>query len=308
MTHAKMIAIGLLVAGLASPAAPGEAKGRAAVKAATVSATYPGLASGGLTHATLAGLPAGTILKAGGLVIAEKELAAEVAKAPPEVREQLKKNTFFLLEQMATGKLLLRAAKARSAAGASSDREVVGAYLKAVAGKAAVTDAEVASFSRDNQAMFGGAALAKVKSQIGAYLLQQKQQELVGEHVRTLGQRDAIVASASWTKAAAAMARDNPVDRARTSGKPSLVDFGADGCRPCEMMTPILAALKEQHAGKLNVLFVHVRKEQVLAARYGVRSIPVQVFFDASGKEVSRHVGFYARSEIDKQLAGMGVK
>ena len=73
-------------------------------------------------------------------------------------------------------------------------------------------------------------------------------------------------------------------------------------------MKPILDKLRQNHPDTLNVVFVHVREEQVLAARYGIRSIPVQVFFNAAGKEVFRHVGFFAQTEVDKQLAAMGVK
>ena len=102
--------------------------------------------------------------------------------------------------------------------------------------------------------------------------------------------------------------RDNPVDKARASGKPSMVDFGRDGCRPCDMMAPILETLKKDYEGKAEILFVHVGEEQILAARYDVRSIPVQVFFDKDGKEVFRHTGFFPQDEIEKKLAKMGVK
>jgi len=46
----------------------------------------------------------------------------------------------------------------------------------------------------------------------------------------------------------------------------------------------------------------------VLAARYGIGSIPVQVLFDKDGKERFRHVGFFPQDEIEKKLAEMGVK
>jgi thioredoxin 1 len=45
-----------------------------------------------------------------------------------------------------------------------------------------------------------------------------------------------------------------------------------------------------------------------LAARYGIQSIPVQIFFDKDGKEVFRHVGVFPQEEIEKKLAEMGVK
>ena len=94
----------------------------------------------------------------------------------------------------------------------------------------------------------------------------------------------------------------------KASGKPSLVDFGSKGCRPCDMLAPILETLTKKYDGQANVMFVSVVQEQILAARYGIEAIPVQVFFDKDGKEVSRHVGFLPQEEIEKQMAKMGVK
>ncbi len=101
---------------------------------------------------------------------------------------------------------------------------------------------------------------------------------------------------------------DNPLDKARTSGKPTMVDFGSTGCTPCEMMVPVLKALETEYAGKANVLFVHVGENQVLAARYGVQTIPLQVFFDRDGKEVSRHVGFFPQDKIEARLSQLGAE
>ena len=308
MTISRIARISLVMIVLSAMGARAQAAPAAPAKPAAVCEAYPGLASAGLTHAALAELPKGTLLRAGGLTIHQKDLTDEIAKAPAGLREQLRKNAFFVLERIATGKLLLQAAKAGPGAAQGDDGKVIESYLQRVARQARVTDEEVATFYARNKAMFGGAALAKVKDSIGRFLAQQKQQRAAREHVRTLGKRTAVTVSASWTKRAAALARNNPVDKARASGKPSLVDFGADGCRPCEMMTPILAALKQKHAGKVNVLFVHVRKEQVLAARYGIRSIPVQVFFDRDGKEAFRHVGFFPQNEIEKKLAEISAR
>jgi thioredoxin 1 len=86
-----------------------------------------------------------------------------------------------------------------------------------------------------------------------------------------------------------------------------MVDFGADGCRPCDMMSPILEELVKEYAGKANILFVHVRQEQILAARFGIQSIPVQVFFDKNGQEVFRHTGFFPKEEIENQLKNLGL-
>ena len=261
-----------------------------------------------LTHAKLANLPEGVLLRSGELTLTEKNLAQEIAKAPPEMQGQLKKGQFFLLEKIATGKLLLQAAKAGKDVAGKTDEELVKGYLAGAVGDIKVTDQEVADFYKANQDMCGGAKLEQVRSQIEPYLIQQKQQELLGKHIATLGQRMPIEVSARWTRDQAILAQDNPVDKARLSGKPSLVDFGSKGCRPCDMLAPILETLKTKYDGQANVLFVSVVQDQILAARYGIDSIPVQVFFDSDGKEVFRHVGFFPQEEIEKQMAKLGMK
>jgi thioredoxin 1 len=316
MKPGRTLAVVVLVAGLFGSylsAAEKPAARVASEKPPLVSATYPGLASGCLTYALLSDLPKGTLLKAGDLVITEKDVADEIAKAPPDVQAQLKKNEFFVLEQIAGPQLIVQVAKAEAAKTGKElpsqvDRLVVDYHLGGLAEKVEAADAEVADFYAKNKDMVGDATLDQVKPEIRKYLVREKQQAVIAKYIETLGQRTPIEVSAAWVKQQAALAKDNPVDKARTSGRPSMVDFGASGCRPCDMMAPILEMLKKKHEGKANVLFVHVREEQILAARYGVQSIPVQVFFDKDGKEVSRHVGFFPQDEIEKQLAEMGVK
>jgi thioredoxin 1 len=273
---------------------------------------YPGLASSSLTCARLSDLPSGVILKAQGLAISPKEVTDEIAQAPEEMRTQLQKNAFFLLENLATRRLLALQAKARTPgqkeAAASEERELIQKYLQGLAANVEVSDAEVARFYDENKDACAGATLDQVKDQLKQLVLQQKQQSVVDEHIRTLGQRMSIEVSAAWTKEQSVLARDNPVDKARSSGKPSLVDFGSTGCRPCDLLAPILETLKDKYAGKVNVLFIHVGQEQILAARYGIQSIPMQFFYDKDGKEMFRHVGFWPQAEIEKKLAEIGVK
>ena len=280
-------------------------------KPALVCEVYPGLASGSLSYARLSDLPSGVVLKTEGLAISETDLAAEMGKAPQEMQAQIKKNGFFLLENLATRQLLVTLAKAKTpesnAAPSSDEQQMIQTYLKGLVANVQASEAEIAKFYEENKDACGGATLDQVKDQLKQLVLQQKQQNLVDEHVRTLGRRMSVEVSAAWTKEQAVLAKDNPVDKARSSGKPSLVDFGSTGCRPCDMLAPILDTLKEKYAGKLNVLFVHVGQEQILASRYGIQSIPMQFFFDKDGKEVFRHLGFWPQAEIEKKLAEMGV-
>lgn len=79
---------------------------------------------------------------------------------------------------------------------------------------------------------------------------------------------------------------------------PKLIDVGADKCIPCIKMAPILEALKNDFSGRMDVEFVDAWKRREDAARYEVQMIPTQIFYDAKGKELYRHTGFYGRDDI----------
>jgi len=91
-------------------------------------------------------------------------------------------------------------------------------------------------------------------------------------------------------------------------GMVTMVDLGAGECIPCKMMAPILVKLEKQYAGKAAVVFLDVRKDQAPARRFGIRTIPTQIFFDKDGKEVYRHEGFLSEEEIVRRFKDMGVK
>lgn len=71
---------------------------------------------------------------------------------------------------------------------------------------------------------------------------------------------------------------------------------------------PILTELRTVYAGKCSVLFVQVTENQVLAARYGIQAIPVRIFYNKDGNEVFRPVGCYAKGQLVKRLAAVGVR
>ncbi|MCE5314464.1 MAG: thioredoxin family protein [Armatimonadota bacterium] len=278
----------------------------------TVKDTYPTLTSGALASARLVELPSGTILRSGQINLTQKDLDAEIAKSPEAIRSQLKRNLFFVLENKATQDFLEYEADAwtrqnKTHSNLNQD-DLVKSYLSSLADKLTVSDEETKAFFDKNADMMGGATFDQVKDQLKDYVLDQKRQDAIDAHIASMGTRYEIDVDNSWAAKQYSAAIDNPIDKARVSGKPTMVDLGADGCRPCDMMTPILESLKSEYAGRVNVLFVHVRKEQVLAARYGVQSIPVQVFFDKDGKEVYRHLGFFPKDQIVAKLAEMGVK
>ncbi len=89
---------------------------------------------------------------------------------------------------------------------------------------------------------------------------------------------------------------------------PRLVDLGADKCIPCKMMAPILEELKSEYEGTLIVEFIDVWKNPDEAPKYGIKLIPTQIFFDASGKERFRHEGFMSKEDILAKWKELGVE
>ncbi|MBP7528419.1 MAG: thioredoxin family protein [Syntrophorhabdaceae bacterium] len=79
---------------------------------------------------------------------------------------------------------------------------------------------------------------------------------------------------------------------------PALVDVGAKQCIPCKMMEPILEELRTEYAGSLRVEFIDVQVDPETATKLGVRGIPTQIFYDASGKERYRHMGYFSKDAI----------
>jgi thioredoxin 1 len=100
---------------------------------------------------------------------------------------------------------------------------------------------------------------------------------------------------------------DASLNKAKAAGKIVMLELGSVGCIPCEQMKPVMAKLSDTYKGKLDVIFIDVKKDHGTAQRYGVYMIPVQVFLDKSGKEFHRHVGFYPYEEIAALLKKTGV-
>jgi thioredoxin 1 len=98
------------------------------------------------------------------------------------------------------------------------------------------------------------------------------------------------------------------VTQALSSGKPAVIDLGARSCRPCKKMAPILESLSAEYRGRAAVMFIDVRDDEEAAEKFKVQMIPTQIFFDARGREVKRHMGFMSKPDIVKELQALGVR
>ena len=88
---------------------------------------------------------------------------------------------------------------------------------------------------------------------------------------------------------------------------PRLVDLGADKCIPCKMMAPMLEELKKEYAGTFNVEFIDVWKNPDAKKEYKVMIIPTQIFFDAEGRELFRHEGFFSKEDLLSKWKELGI-
>jgi thioredoxin 1 len=100
------------------------------------------------------------------------------------------------------------------------------------------------------------------------------------------------------TSFAQADAIDDTLARAKKEGKVMMLELGSVGCIPCEQMKPVMQKLRDSYKGKLEVIFIDVRRDSETGRRFGVHMIPTQVFLDKDGKEFHRHIGYYAFEEI----------
>jgi thioredoxin 1 len=95
--------------------------------------------------------------------------------------------------------------------------------------------------------------------------------------------------------------------KAKTEKKVVMLELGSVGCVPCDQMRPVMDKLTQNYKGKLEVIFVDVRKNTEPARHFRVFGIPTQVFLDSDGKEFHRHIGYYDYDSIVPVLKKAGI-
>ena len=233
-----------------------------------------------------------------GKTVTLEEFNKEFDNLPQRYKETFQNDKVAFLDELITRELLLQEATRQ---GIEQRDEIKGLIANdpgrkneiliqtltkfEVQEKVKVSDKEMKGFYEQQKDEMQGKSFAEVKDALEAYLLQMKQKDRLDEWIGELRAKAKITKNDKWIASEASKIK-NPLDEAFKSGKVTVVDFGASGCRPCEMMKPIFAELKKKYKDKANILLLQISEYRALARKYKVMLIPTQIFFDIQGNEV----------------------
>lgn len=119
--------------------------------------------------------------------------------------------------------------------------------------------------------------------------------------------KNTLISLALCLFASASLAADPLGDEAKKAGRPLIVDFGMNMCKQCIKQSEAMEEYKKAVGGKIDTRFVHVTKEAETAGAYKVMLIPTLLFFDKSGKELFRQVGYMASGDMLAKSRELGL-
>nr|WP_321408035.1 thioredoxin [uncultured Carboxylicivirga sp.] len=82
---------------------------------------------------------------------------------------------------------------------------------------------------------------------------------------------------------------------------PAILDFYADWCGPCKMLSPVLQELQKEYDGKIQVYKINTDKERELASTFGIRSLPTIVFVPLEG-DPQAAMGFRPKADMETMI------
>ena len=256
--------------------------------------------------------------------ITVEEFRQEISKVEDPLGQMYREEPQPFLEEIIVKKLLLQEAKKEGISPAvktykdkekdaqSSEEFLISELMKKkFSTPPSVTKEEINNFYAMFKTQMGGKPLDQVSPAIEQLIREGKQQEQVRAYVGELRSKGKIEIDQIRLQKIAAKPPESNTDEefknALTSGKPVLVDFGANSCVPCRQLRPVLKDVRNEYSGKAEVLVIDVYKYQNLAKEYKIMLIPTLIFFDSKGKETFRHTGVLDKDKIVAKLKEIGM-
>lgn len=249
----------------------------------------------------------------------------EIAKMEdPLMRDMLQEEPNKYLEGIIMKVLLLQEAKkqglsvpvktykdAEKNARSPEESIITGFLEKKFSSPPEVTREEIEAFYKMYKDQMQGKPLKEITPAIEQLIREMKQREALGQFLGELRKNAKVEINQERLQKIAAKPPESNTEedfkQALTSGKPILVDFGANSCIPCRQMRPILKEIGTEYSEKAKILVIDVYKHQKLAQEYKIMLIPTLIFFDLKGKEAFRHVGPLEKEKIVAKLKEIGM-
>jgi thioredoxin 1 len=250
----------------------------------------------------------------------------EIAKVEPSlIKDMFREEPDKLLDRIIVKTLLLQEAKKQGVSvpvqtykdaaknPLPPDESIIVEFIgKKFSAPPEVKREEIEGFYKTYKDKMGGKPLKEVAPAIEQYIRQAKQQEALEQYLVDLRKNAKVDIDTGRLQKIAAkppeMNTEEDLKKALTSGKPVLVDFGANSCLPCRQMRPVLKEVSTEYSEKARVLVIDAYKNQNLAQEYKVFMLPTLVFFDSKGKEAFRNVGIMEKEKIVAKLKEIGME
>jgi thioredoxin 1 len=257
--------------------------------------------------------------------ITVQQFNKEIGKVnPPLIRDMFREEPDKLLDRMVVKTLLLQEAKKQGVSAPaqtykdaaktplSPDESMIVEFIgKKFSSPPEVKREEVEGFYKTYKDRMDGKPLKEVAPAIEQYIREAKRQEALEQYLADLRKNAKVDINQDRLKKISAkppeMNTEEDLKKALTSGKPVLVDFGANSCLPCRQLRPVLKEIGAEYSEKAKVLVIDAYKDQKLAQEYKVFMLPTLVFFDSKGKETFRNVGIMEKEKIVGKLKEIGM-